>query len=85
MEKITATAPTAPTTAPTSRTRRVRGPARLGGVSIVRQGAGEPSPVRRVWVCVLLPVFVGARSRARGVSRDRVSMRGRWRRATFRR
>lgn len=84
MEKFTAPAPAASTTAPTSRARRVRGSDRFWGVSIVRQGTGEPSLVRRVWVCVLLPVFVGARSRARGMSRDGVGMRRRWRRATFR-
>lgn len=84
MEKITAATPAASATAPTSRARRVRGSDRLGGVSIVRRGAGEPSPVRRVGVRILLSMFVGARSRARGMSRDGVGMRGRWRRATFR-
>ena len=84
MEEITASAPTASTTASPSRARRVRGSDRLGGVSVVRQGKGEPSPVRRVWVCVLLPVFVGAHSRARGMPRDGVGMWRRWRRATFR-
>lgn len=84
MEKITTAAPAASATAPTSRARRVRGSRRLGGVSIVRQGTGKPSPLRRVWVRVLLPVFVGARSRARRMSCDGVGMRGRWRRTTFR-
>lgn len=84
MEEITAATPAASATAPTSCTRRVRGSDRLGGVSIVRQGTGEPNPVRCIWVRVLLSVFVGARSRAWGMSRDGVGMRGRWRRATFR-
>lgn len=83
MEEITVATPAASATAPTSRARRVRGSDRLGGVSIVRRGTGESSPVRRVWVRVLLPVFVGARSRARSMSRNGVGMRGRWRRATI--
>lgn len=77
MEEITAATPATSATAPTSRTRRLRGSDRLGGVSIVRQGTGEPSPVRRVWVRVLLPMFVGARSRAWRMSCDWAGMWGR--------
>ena len=84
VEKITVAPPPASATAPASRASRVRGTDRLGGVSIVRQGTCEFSPMRGVWVRVLLSVFVRARSRARGMSRYGVGMRSRWRRATFR-
>lgn len=70
MEEIPTPAPAPSASAPTSRARGLRSSIRLGGVSRLRRGAGEPGPVRRVRVRFLLWVSFRARPRARGVSGD---------------
>lgn len=84
MEEIPAAAPTASSGAPSSRAGRLWNPDRFGGVSRVWRSSGEPDPLRLVWVRLLLPVFVGTRARAWGMSRDRVGLWGGWHRATLR-
>lgn len=76
MEKIPATAAAAPATASAGRGGWVRSSSRLWGVSSVRGRARERRPVRRFRLRFLLPVFVRARSRARGVPRYWVGVWG---------
>lgn len=85
MEKIPASPAAPPPAAPAGCAGGVRSSGRLGGVSGVRRGAGESGPVRRIRFRFLLPVLVSARTRARRVSGDRISVRRGQHCETFRR